>query len=180
MLIAPRDQPYRALVVDDDPVLLIAIHQFIARLGFEVQSANNGQHALELFIDLDGFKGINDTRGHAAGDRVLCQVAARLLEVVRRPDTVARLGGDAFAVLLRDVSENSGVLALGERLLAAICAPIALPDGPVGIGASIGISLFPANGPDGAALLRRADEAMYEVKTAGKRGGALATLLTPV
>ena len=133
-----------------------------------------------LFIDLDGFKGINDTRGHAAGDRVLCQVAERLLEVVRRPDTVARLGGDEFAVLLRDVSGNTGVLALGERLLAAICASIALPDGPVGIGASIGISLFPEHGPDGAALLCRADEAMYRVKTGGKRGVALAGSSMPV
>ncbi|WP_295454289.1 diguanylate cyclase [uncultured Thiodictyon sp.] len=143
------------------------------------EAGRSGERLAVLFLDLDGFKGINDTRGHAAGDRVLCQVAARLLEVVRRPDTVARLGGDEFAVLLRGVSENSGVLELGERLLAAICAPIELPDGPVGIGASIGISLFPEHGPDGAALLRRADEAMYAVKSAGKRGVALATAAIP-
>lgn len=137
----------------------------------------SGERLAVLFLDLDGFKGINDARGHAAGDLVLCQVATRVQGMVRRPDTVARLGGDEFAVLLRDVSGSSGVLGLGKRLLAAICKPIELPDGPAAIGASIGISLFPEHGPDGATLLRHADEAMYVVKSHGKRGVALATLI---
>ena len=150
---------------------------FEARLGSAVAEAGPfGERLAILFVDLDGFKEINDTWGHAVGDQVLCQVAARLVEVVRRPDTVARLGGDEFAVLLRDVSEGSGVLELGQRLLGAICAPIELPDGPVVIGASIGVSLFPEHGPDGATLLHCADEAMYAVKRRGKRGVMIATV----
>jgi len=137
-----------------------------------------GERLAVMFLDLDGFKAINDTLGHAAGDQVLCQVAARLQLAVRRPDTVSRLGGDEFAVLLREVPGCTVVLELGERLLAAICAPIALTDGPATLGASIGISLFPEHGLDGATLLRRADEAMYAVKTRGKRGVAMAPLPT--
>jgi len=133
-----------------------------------------GERLAVMFLDLDGFKGINDTRGHAAGDQVLCEVAARLRLVVRRPDTVSRLGGDEFAILLRDAPGCSGVLDLGERLLAAICAPIVLAEGPAAIGASIGVSLFPEHGRDGATLLRGADEAMYAVKSRGKRGVAMA------
>jgi diguanylate cyclase (GGDEF)-like protein len=138
------------------------------------EAGRSGERLAVLFLDLDGFKGINDTRGHAAGDRVLCHVATLLRGMVRRPDTVARLGGDEFAVLARDVSGCAAVLELGERLLAAICEPIALADGPVGIGASIGVSLFPEHGLDGARLLCCADEAMYAVKTRGKRGVAMA------
>jgi diguanylate cyclase (GGDEF)-like protein len=138
------------------------------------EADRSGEHLAVLFVDLDGFKAINDTYGHAAGDRVLCQVATRLRHGVRRPDTVARLGGDEFAVLVRDIG-SSGTLELGERLLAAICAPIALADGPASIGASIGVSLFPEHGPDGATLLHRADKAMYAVKSRGKHGVAVAT-----
>ena len=138
------------------------------------EADRSGEHMAVLFVDLDGFKAINDTYGHAAGDRVLCQMATRLRQGVRRPDSVARLGGDEFAVLVRDVG-SSGTLELGERLLAAICAPIALADGPASIGASIGVSLFPEHGPDGATLLHRADKAMYAVKSRGKHGVAVAT-----
>jgi diguanylate cyclase (GGDEF)-like protein len=137
-------------------------------------AGRTGERLAVMFLDLDGFKEINDTQGHAAGDQALCQVAARLQGMVRRPDTVARLGGDEFAVLMRDVSGSHGVLELGERLLAAICEPMDLPGGAAGVGASIGVSLFPEHGLDGATLLRRADQAMYAVKSHGKRGVALA------
>jgi diguanylate cyclase (GGDEF)-like protein len=138
-------------------------------------AGRTGEHLAVMFLDLDHFKNINDTRGHAVGDQVLCEVARRLLDEVRRPDTVARIGGDEFAILLRDVSGRAGVIELGERLLAAICAPIALAYGPAGIEASIGISLFPEHGPDGPRLLRYADDAMYAVKSRGRRGVAMAT-----
>ena len=146
------------------------LHEAIGTAG------RTGERLAVIFLDLDGFKAVNDTRGHAAGDQVLCQVAARLQLVVRRPDTVSRLGGDEFAVLLRDVPGCSAVLDLGGRLLAAICAPIELAEGPAALGASIGVSLFPDHGPDGATLLRCADEAMYAVKSRGKRGVAMAPL----
>ena len=120
-----------------------------------------GERLAMMFLDLDGFKGINDTQGHAAGDEVLRQVAVRLQGVVRRPDIVARLGGDEFAILLRDINGSPGVINLGERLLAAVCEPIDLTEGQATVGASIGVSLFPEHGPDEVALLRCADEAMY-------------------
>ncbi|WP_295447952.1 diguanylate cyclase [uncultured Thiodictyon sp.] len=137
-------------------------------------AGSTGEHLAVMFVDLDGFKGINDTWGHAAGDQVLCQVATRVQGVVRPPDTVARLGGDEFAVLLRDVSGCPAALDLGQRILAAVSKPMELADGPAGIGASIGVSWFPEHGPDGATLLRCADEAMYAVKIHGKHGVAMA------
>ncbi|HYN79113.1 MAG TPA: diguanylate cyclase [Lamprocystis sp. (in: g-proteobacteria)] len=139
-----------------------------------------GERLAVMFLDLDGFKGVNDTHGHAAGDEVLREVAVRLQGVVRRPDTVARLGGDEFAILLRDINGAPGVINLGERLLAAVCEPITLAAGEACVGASIGVSLFPEHGPDEAALLRYADEAMYAVKTGGKRGVALATVVSSI
>ncbi|WP_295458209.1 diguanylate cyclase [uncultured Thiodictyon sp.] len=139
-------------------------------------ASRSGERLAVLFLDLDGFKAINDTRGHAAGDQVLCQVAARLQGLVRRPDLVARLGGDEFAVLVRDASGHAGGLELGERLLAALCAPMELADGMAAIAASIGVSLFPEHGPDGANLMYRADGAMYEVKRRGKRGVMMAPM----
>ena len=145
-------------------------------LGEAVTAAGQtGECFAIMFLDLDGFKAINDNQGHAAGDEVLREVALRLRGVVRRPDTVARLGGDEFAILLRDISGSPGVVNLGERLLALVCEPIDLAEGQAKVGASIGISLFPEHGSDQATLLRCADAAMYGVKTHGKRGVALAT-----
>ncbi|WP_365304016.1 response regulator [uncultured Thiodictyon sp.] len=149
--------------------------RFEERLNRAVDDASrSGDRLAVLFLDLDGFKAINDTRGHAVGDQVLCQVAARLQGMVRRPDLVARLGGDEFAVLVCDASDCSEALELGERLLAALCEPMELTDGMAVIGASIGVSLFPEHGPDEVALMHSADEAMYAVKRRGKRGVMLA------
>ncbi|WP_295392809.1 diguanylate cyclase [uncultured Thiodictyon sp.] len=139
-------------------------------------ASRTGERLAVVFLDLDGFKAINDTRGHAAGDQVLCQVAARLQGLVRRPDLVARLGGDEFALLVRDTSGQAGGLELGERLLAALCVPMALADGMAAIAASIGVSLFPEHGCDGTTLMHRADGAMYAVKRRGKRGVSIAPM----
>ena len=126
-----------------------------------------------LVLDLDGFKTVNDSLGHAAGDRLLVEVAARLLNATRGSDTVARLGGDEFAVLLEHVRDDADAVIVAERIVAAVRAPVPLDGAATGhafVGASVGIAR-PA--PDAAladvdALLRDADVAMYRAKALGK------------
>lgn len=121
-----------------------------------------------LFIDLDGFKRVNDSLGHRAGDSVLRDVAQRLLGVVRETDTVARLGGDEFVVLLDTDVQPSGVDLLSRRIIASLAEPFAIGTDQTAVGASIGVAMHPPldNHPD--RLINRADEAMYEAKRAGK------------
>ena len=120
-----------------------------------------------LFIDLDGFKGINDTLGHAAGDAVLIEMARRLLEGRRSTDTVARLGGDEFALLLEDLDVLAGA-ALAERLAAALHAPLMVGPAQLNIRASIGIALADATTEGSEVLMREADAAMYLAKQGGR------------
>ena len=128
--------------------------------------ANHGMLVV-LFLDLDGFKDINDTLGHAAGDAVLIETARRLLEGRRSTDTVARLGGDEFALLLEDFTVTAGT-DLAGRLGAALGAPLTVDLSLLSIKASIGIAVADAytDGPE--ALMREADAAMYLAKSEGK------------
>jgi diguanylate cyclase (GGDEF)-like protein len=119
-----------------------------------------------LFIDLDGFKPVNDRLGHAAGDEVLVEVAARLVDSTRQSDTVARLGGDEFAVLLEDVS-TAEVIEISDRILESLTAGVEVAGTSVSLGASIGIA-YGDGTESGEALLRQADLAMYEAKGRGK------------
>jgi two-component system cell cycle response regulator len=120
-----------------------------------------------IYIDLDGFKAVNDGHGHDAGDHLLLQIAARLKESVREYDTVARLGGDEFAVLVTHLARDS-LAATAERLLAAIAAPVPYRSQELRVTASIGLASFPEHGSDATVLLKLADEAMYASKRAGK------------
>jgi diguanylate cyclase (GGDEF)-like protein len=119
-----------------------------------------------LFIDLDGFKPVNDRLGHAAGDEVLVEVARRLVESTRESDTVARLGGDEFAVLLEDVAMPE-VIEISDRILEALTASVEVAGASAQLGASIGIA-YGDGTESGEALLRQADLAMYEAKGRGK------------
>ena len=121
-----------------------------------------------LFLDLDRFKDINDQRGHSAGDQLLRQVAGRLLTCVRESDTVARLSGDEFAVLLPRIEQPQDAIAVAEKLRRAMHQPFAMAGGPARISASIGIALYPDHGEGEDALLKLADDAMYAAK---RRGG---------
>ncbi len=139
-----------------------------ARLEHAILRVNrSGDRLALLFIDLDRFKKVNDTLGHAAGDEVLRQAAARIRACVREVDTVARLGGDEFVVLLEaDVRPDTPGI-IGERIRSAFASPFDYKGAEVRCGASIGVSLYPDHARDPAALLASADEAMYRVKHSG-------------
>ncbi|MFC4728038.1 putative bifunctional diguanylate cyclase/phosphodiesterase [Coralloluteibacterium thermophilus] len=120
-----------------------------------------------LFIDLDGFKAVNDAFGHHGGDRLLVEVAGGLAACVRAEDTLARLGGDEFVLLAR-IDTPSDAAALAERVLAELRLPRQVEGTPVSVGASVGIALFPHDGDDMPALLAAADAAMYHAKGSGR------------
>jgi diguanylate cyclase len=145
---------------------------FEDRLRLAVASAARRERILAvLFVDLDGFKFVNDSLGHAAGDHVLEAVAARLRASLREEDTLARLHGDEFVVLLPEINHPYDAEYLARTLNAAVSQPVDVGDKPVVLSASIGISVYPRDGADAEALLRAADVAMYHVKLQGKNGG---------
>jgi diguanylate cyclase (GGDEF)-like protein/PAS domain S-box-containing protein len=121
-----------------------------------------------LFIDLDGFKNINDTLGHSAGDELLQAAAQRLKTALRPTDNVVRFGGDEFIVILEPVADESAAEQVAQRIAEAFIQPFELSRGRHTVGTSIGISLFPRDGDDPETLLKNADMAMYAAKVAGK------------
>ena len=121
-----------------------------------------------LFIDLDGFKGVNDCFGHDAGDVVLRATAARLRAALRECDIVARFGGDEFVVLLDSPQQEHTARAVARKLRQRISEPVQLPHGAIRVSCSIGVALFPDQGEDLEALLRYADRLMYRSKNAGR------------
>lgn len=121
-----------------------------------------------LYLDLDGFKPVNDRYGHAMGDQLLAWVANRLVQVAREDDVVARLGGDEFAVLQRGVTDRDSATSLASRLVHAIGQPTQIESHTVQVGASVGIVMSPADGADAEELLRKADSAMYLAKAMGR------------
>ncbi|MDE2481209.1 MAG: diguanylate cyclase [bacterium] len=129
------------------------------------------------YVDLDGFKGVNDTFGHAAGDEVLRVVAARLRGVLRDDDVVARIGGDEFVVLQGACQDDAAAVRLGERLVEAASEPILLGGSRIAVGASVGIAAYPRDADDAEELVRRADAAMYAAKSAGKGRSVLYRVL---
>ena len=118
-----------------------------------------------LFVDLDGFKGINDSLGHHRGDELLIAVASRLTHALRAPDTAARIGGDEFAVLVDDLHDEREAVIVANRMLEALREPITLAGQELTVRASIGVAT--ARGPGGD-LLRDADVAMYQAKNQGR------------
>lgn len=143
---------------------------FFDRLSQALSGARRARkHVAILFIDLDGFKKVNDEHGHDAGDTVLKTVAGRFRETVRATDTVARMGGDEFVVILHELESRDDAVTVANKLLAAVASEIPL-DGrnPCRVGASIGISIYPEHGTSMDALLMAADAAMYRSKKKGR------------
>ncbi len=161
------EEQLRQAAVHDALTGLPNRNSLAARLEHAIVRVNrSGDRIALLFIDLDRFKKVNDTLGHAAGDEVLRQSAARIRACVREVDTVARLGGDEFVVLLEaDVRPDTPGI-IGERIRNAFSAPFDWRGLEVRCGASVGVSLYPDHARDPAALLASADEAMYREKTA--------------
>ena len=120
-----------------------------------------------LYLDLDGFKAVNDTHGHEAGDDLLIQTGERLTKILRKSDTMARLGGDEFAVILAETGEEAAAL-VGRKIIEDLGRPFRLKAATVSIGASVGIAVFPDHGDSEEALLKNADKAMYQSKAKGK------------
>ena len=134
----------------------------------------SGKKVALLFIDLDGFKTVNDTLGHEAGDFVLKAVAERLEKVIRPEDTAARIGGDEFILMLGGLPEEQVAARIAGRAIDAISRPFDFGGSSISVGASIGIGLFPDHANNAQTLRRVADEAMYRVKRSGKNQFAFA------
>ncbi|WP_193074958.1 sensor domain-containing diguanylate cyclase [Pseudomonas sp. FME51] len=139
---------------------------FNERLDSALRSARRHQATLALlFLDINDFKRINDTHGHAAGDRVLCVVARRLEGCLRETDTVARMGGDEFTVLLTDIQSEDAVSSKVEQILKAMAEPLGAEFGEIRMpSCSIGVACYPADGEDADSLLSHADGEMYRIK----------------
>lgn len=148
---------------------------FMDRLSRALASARRSGHDVAvLFVDLDGFKSVNDSFGHEAGDQLLKEAARRLQSCVRETDTVARHGGDEFTVVLTDVADGNAVTTITRKMIDALAQPFTLHTNEARIGASIGIALRSTDGDQPETLLERADAAMYTAKDQGKNTFAYA------
>lgn len=164
---------------DDQRIRHIAFHDALTDLPNRILLRDRLEHALAtagrshspvalMFLDLDGFKAVNDTHGHDVGDYVLKEVAARLIEIVRATDTVSRLGGDEFVVLLENPNGRAEVIEIASRIIASINRPMEFGQKVARVGTSIGIAIFPGDGDNAETLLANADAAMYLAKKSGK------------
>ncbi len=143
----------------------VSLHE---HLKYLLRGSRSGRSFAVLFLDLDQFKTVNDTLGHAAGDTLLVEVAKRLCSCVREGDLIARLGGDEFAIVQADVSDGKEAQSLADRILNTISAPYMLNGRQVVIGVSIGIALSPQDGNTAEPLLSHADLALYQSKNEGR------------
>ena len=141
---------------------------FRDRLEQAVALAARGAVMAVHYLDVDGFKPVNDRLGHKAGDELLVAISERLLGTVRKHDTVARLGGDEFAIVQTGIRETADAESLANRVLGTVATPFKVAGVEVSIGISIGISVGPGDSIDADELLRKADAAMYASKSAGR------------
>lgn len=139
------------------------------RLGMAIAAARRNRRILALmFLDLDGFKGVNDRLGHAAGDELLVALSRRIVSALRDSDTVGRIGGDEFTILIPEVPSAKAAGEIAKKLLSSLREPLVIDGERLTVTASLGVSLFPAHGDTAEALLKNADAAMYRAKAAGK------------
>lgn len=142
---------------------------FSNSLGQSIHLAKRNHYKVAtLFLDLDGFKQINDTLGHDAGDQLLQEVAKRLQNIIRTSDTVARIGGDEFTFVLNNIGSNENAEQMAGKVIAALSVPFDLKGQQCQVGGSIGVSIYPDDAEDIENLIKHADEAMYLAKQSGK------------
>jgi diguanylate cyclase (GGDEF)-like protein/PAS domain S-box-containing protein len=142
---------------------------FNDRLNVALAAAQRHQTGVAvMYVDLDRFKYVNDTLGHPAGDRLLVEISLRISHCLRTSDTVARMGGDEFNVLLTDFAADADVTLVAQRIIEAVSKPVRIGEETVYVGASIGISFFPRDGANADAIQKLADMALYEAKEAGR------------
>jgi len=153
-----------------DPLTGLANRQLLAdRVSLAIAHARRNTCALAVvYLDLDGFKEVNDTLGHDAGDRLLEMVGQRLVAAVRKVDTVARVGGDEFAVVLWQVNGALDAASVASKLLETVSKQYGIRSRTVKITVSAGLAIYPAHGDDAATLLKSADLALHEAKRSGK------------
>ncbi|MEO8164364.1 MAG: diguanylate cyclase [Betaproteobacteria bacterium] len=159
-----------------DPLTGLANRRLLVdRMSMAVaQARRNKSHMAVVYMDLDGFKQVNDTLGHGAGDSLLQTVARRLTGTVREEDTVARLGGDEFVMSLPHIHGADDAARMAAKIIDAVSQPLEIEGHTVRITTSAGIGIFPENGRDADTLMKAADGALYEAKRAGKNSYRIA------
>lgn len=173
----------------EEKILHFATHDYLTnlpglrlakdRMSVAVNMARRYRKAVAvMFIDLDGFKDVNDSLGHDAGDYVLKQVAQRMLSCVRDTDTVARVVGDEFLIVATEINTPNNAAQIAEKIIKAVSRPVPFNGNNAVVGTSIGIALFPDDGEDMDQLIKLADKAMYKVKYGGKNGFSFADAAT--
>lgn len=171
----------RALVASEAQLRFLSQHDPLTSLPNRILLTDRVQQALKraerfetylalLMVDIDSFKDVNDSLGHEAGDKLLCELASRLTDSLRQTDTVARIGGDEFVVLLPDLKIPAEAETVASKILSAVARPAQIGSALVALSVSIGVTVYPDGGADMESLLRNADAAMYSVKARGKRG----------
>jgi len=164
-----RSEEIRHLAFHDALTDLPNRSLLIERLEHQIaMTAREDREIAVLFLDLDHFKAVNDSLGHAVGDEVLITVAKRLKELVRQSDTVARLGGDEFVILLENPANQAEIAHIAERVISVINTPVEVGDKVAQIGTSIGIAVYPEGGATAQELIKSADLAMYAAKNIGR------------
>ena len=145
------------------------------RLSSAIAHARRNKRTMGvMYLDLDGFKDINDTLGHAVGDTRLSMIATRLVTAVRQEDTVARLGGDEFVIALWELSHADGVTKLASKVIQAVSQPYSIQGRDVSMTVSIGVGIYPIHGEEVEVLMKSADMALYEAKRTGKNSYCIA------
>ena len=151
------------------------------RLALAIAHAHRNKSTMAVMVlDLDGFKQINDTLGHDAGDTLLRMVADRLVAAVRQEDTVAHLGGDEFVIALWESNHADGVARLVSKVIRAVSQPYRIQDRDVNITASVGVGIYPTHGEEVETLMKSADLALYDAKRAGKNNYRIAACAVPL